>query len=337
MKHKFLFLSILVCTFIPQLSKAQGSMTVMFLNTENLFDTVDDPAKNDDEFTPEGEYRWSQGRYWSKLNTLSKVMVAVDEDMAPALVGLGEVENETVLTDLTARASLREAGYRFVMTDSPDRRGIDVALMYRRTFFQYISHECLRVDLSPKGGSPTRDILHVTGRLENYDTLDVYVCHWPSRIGGVEETEPLRMIAARKVRQSVDSIFSVRRKPYVLIMGDLNEGPDDPAVRQGLEAVPYESDTYLKDRNLMTVMDPLPGGSYKYQGEWDKYDQFILSTSLLNGLGCTQALNQRICDLDFLLEDDDAYGGQKPLRTYNGRRYQGGVSDHLPIIVTLSF
>ena len=335
MKH--FFLSILVCTIFPMTIQAQGSMTVMFYNTENLFDTVDNPDKADDEFTPEGSYRWSAGRYWAKLNSLSKVIAAVDEDTAPALVGLAEVENDTVLSDLTSRAALREAGYRFVMTDSPDRRGIDVALLYRRTFFQYISHECIRVDLSPQGGSPTRDILHVTGRLENHDTLDVYVCHWPSRIGGEKETEPLRMIAAGRVRQSVDSVFSVRRKPYVIIMGDLNEGPDSPAVRQGLAAVPYASDPDMEDRHLMTMMDCLEDGSYKYQGRWDCYDQFVVSASLMNGLGCTGAHDVRICAFDFLLEDDDTYGGRKPKRTYNGRRHQGGCSDHLPVCMTISF
>lgn len=325
MKRLLLFL--IVCTLIPLTLRSQQSMTVMFMNAENLFDPEDDPLKDDDDYTPDGEYHWTKSRYWDKLDAVSKVIVAADEDQAPALVGLCEVENETVLNDLTSRSALREAGYRFVMTDSPDRRGIDVALMYRRTFFRLIGQESLRVNLRPYGGGATRDILHVTGVLDNHDTIDVYVCHWPSRYGGVEQSEPLRVSAARRLRASADSIIKVRRKPYIIIMGDLNEGPDDPAVRDVLTA----------GSRLVTLMDRLDGGSYKYDGEWDKYDQFIVSDSFTNSLGCTELLGAEIMDLPFLLTDDDNYGGQRPLRTYNGRRYLGGYSDHLPIKMRVGF
>lgn len=335
MRQFILFLSI--CLLFSVLSYSQQSMTVMFYNSENLFDTDDDPVKDDDAFTPDGDYHWNRSRYWNKLDALSKVIVAADEDQAPALVGLCEVENETVLNDLTTRSALREAGYRFVMTDSPDSRGIDVALMYRRSFFRLLSHESLRVNLRPYGGGATRDILHVTGLLESMDTLDIYVCHWPSRYGGTDESEPRRICAAGVVRASVDSIFRVRLKPYVIVMGDLNEGPDDPAVRIGLKAHPRSEGRNLDDRELVTVMDALDEGSYKYQGVWDKYDQYVVSASLLNGLGCTEMTGVEIMRPGFLLADDDSYGGVKPFRTYNGRRYQGGYSDHLPIKMILEF
>ena len=325
MKRLLLFL--IVCTLIPLTLFSQQRMTVMFMNTENLFDPEDDPLKDDDDYTPGGDYHWTKSRYWDKLDAVSKVIAAADDEMLPALVGLCEVENETVMKDLTERSALREAGYRFVMTDSPDRRGIDVALMYRRSFFRLIGQESLRVNLKPYGGSATRDILHVTGVLDNHDTIDVYICHWPSRYGGVEQSEPLRIGAARRLRASADSVLSVRRRPYIIIMGDLNEGPDDPAVR----------DVMARDGKLVTVMDNLDGGSYKYDGCWDKYDQFVLSESFTGGLGCTELLGVEIMDLPFLLTDDDSYGGQKPLRTYNGRRYQGGYSDHLPIKMSIGF
>ena len=310
-------------------------MTVMFYNTENLFDIEDDPLKDDDAFTPDGDYRWTRPRYWNKLDAISKVIVAADEDMAPALVGLCEVENETVLTDLTSRSALRQAGYRFVMTDSPDRRGIDVALLYRRSFFRILEHESLRVNLAAYGGGATRDILHVTGILENLDTLDIYVCHWPSRSGGTAETEQRRICAAKVVRSSVDSILSVRCKPYVILMGDLNDGPDAVALREGLKAHPFSKGSGLADGELVTVMDKLDEQSYKYQGEWDTYDQFVVSASMLNGRGCTELLGAEVMDLPFLLADDDNYGGVKPFRTYNGRRYQGGYSDHLPVKIRI--
>lgn len=335
MNRLVLFLTI--CTLFPIDSSSQQSMTVMFCNTENLFDTQDDPLKDDDAYTPDGDYHWTRSRYLDKLDALSKVIVAADEDQAPAIVGLSEVENETVLTDLTMRSALRKAGYRFVMTDSPDRRGIDVALLYRRSFFRLLEHESLGVNLRPYGGGATRDVLHVTGVLENHDTLDIYVCHWPSRYGGTEETDRLRMCAARTVRKSVDSIFGVRRKPYVIVMGDLNDGPDAKSLREGLKAHGYLSGAGLDDREMVTVMDPLTDGSYKYEGLWDKYDQFVLSASFLNGLGCTELSGVYIMNLPFLLTDDDAFGGVKPFRTYNGRRYQGGFSDHLPVKISLNF
>ena len=335
MKCLFLFLSVCFFPFLELCS--QESMTVMFYNTENMFDTDDDPQKDDDAYTPAGDYHWTVSRYWEKLDAVSKVIVAADEDQAPALVGLSEVENEVVLKDLTARSALKAADYRYVMTDSPDRRGIDVALMYRRSYFRLIGFESLRVNLRPYGGGATRDVLHVTGLLENFDTLDVYVCHWPSRYNGAEQTEALRMCAARTVRASVDSIFSVRRKPYVIIMGDLNDGPDNASIREGLMAKPFSGSAGLDDRNLVTVMDPIDDGSYKYEGAWDKYDQFIVSASLLNGLGCTEVMGTEIMNQTFLLTDDNTYGGVKPFRTYNGRRHQGGYSDHLPIKMRVGF
>ena len=206
-KRIILFLT--VCTLFTFPLCSQQSMTVLFYNTENLFDTDDDPLKDDDAYTPDGDYHWTRSRYRDKLDALSKVIVAADEDQSPALVGLAEVENDVVLRDLTTHSALRAADYRFVMTDSPDRRGIDVALLYRRSFFRLISSQSLRVEPGSHGGA-TRDVLHVTGLLENIDTIDIYVCHWPSRYNGTEQTQPLRMSAARTVRESVDSIFNVR-------------------------------------------------------------------------------------------------------------------------------
>ena len=335
MKRILLFL--IVCSFFHVTLCSQQSMTFMFYNVENLFDPENDPFKEDNAYTPEGDYRWTRSRYWNKLDAISKVIVAADEEQAPVLAGLAEVENETVLTDLTSRSALRAAGYRYVMTDSPDKRGVDVALLYRRSFFRLLEWESLHVNLSLYGGGATRDILHVTGLLENLDTLDIYVCHWPSRNGGTEKTEPFRMCAARVVRNSVDSIFSVRAKPYVIIMGDFNDGPDAPAVREGLKARMFARAWEPDGCELVTVMDSIDYGSYKYQGVWEKYDQFVVSASLLNGSGSTRMLDSAVLRLEFLLTDDNGYGGVKPFRTYNGRRYEKGYSDHLPIKMRIRF
>lgn len=313
-----------------------GVINVMSYNAENLFDIFDNPQKNDDEFTPNGERRWTSRRYWNKLANLSRVVVAVDEDNAPEIIGLCEVENDSVLNDLTNRSPLRTIGYSYVITDSPDERGINVALLYKARMFRYIAHESIRVSLKPAGGSPTRDILHVTGMVPSGDTVDLYVCHWPSRIGGVEESEPRRRIAAEVALNSIRKVFEKRRKPYVVLMGDLNEGSDDPAVRKTLKAHRLAEGEQLDDRELVTMMDGQTG-SYRYEGAWDTYDQFVVSASLLNELGCTGVDAVEICRLDFVLEEDKKYGGEKPFRTYNGYRYQNGYSDHLPINLWLHY
>ncbi len=334
MIRRFLFLiPVILLTYI---APARQSMNIMFYNTENLFDPADDPARDDDDFTPDGDYHWTIGRYRDKLDALAKVVAAADDNLCPALVGLCEVENDRVMTDLTARSALRQAGYRYVMTDSPDRRGIDVALMYRRADFKLLSHCSLRISLNG-GNKATRDVLHVTGLTACGDTLDVYVCHWPSRTGGESETERFRLEAARAVRASADSVFAARRKPYVIIMGDFNEGPGCQAVASGLGAKPFSQGSSLADCSLVTLMDSQSDGSYRYDGYWDCYDQFVVSASLLNGQGNTSFEEVKVMRRGFLLEDDNRYGGVKPYRTYNGRRYQGGFSDHLPILLRLSY
>lgn len=318
-------------------ASSQSTMNVMFYNTENLFDTEDNPLKNDDEFTPDGTKTWTEKRYWNKLANVGRVIVAVDEDNAPELIGLCEVENERVLTDLTKRTALRSLHYDYVVTDSPDQRGINVALLYKKHWFKLISVESLNVNLRPAGGGPTRDILHVTGRIMTGDTLDIYVCHWPSRINGVSETESRRAIAAKVAMSSIRDVFAEREKPYVILMGDLNEGPSDPAVRNVMKAG-YPNDVEnMSDTAMVALMYGEKPGSYRYDGEWNTYDQFVVSASFLNGLGCTAIENVRIGAFDFILEEDDRYGGRKPYRTYNGRRYQNGFSDHLPIALDLAY
>ena len=308
---------------------------VMFYNAENLFDTIDNPLKDDDEFTPGGLRHWTDFRYREKLNKVSRTVVAVRPDDSPALVGLCEVENDTVLFDLTRRSLLKSVGYDYVVTSSPDMRGINVALLYKRCDFSLVCCESLPVDVSTAGGSATRDILHVTGRVVSGDTVDVYVCHWPSRIGGVKESEPKRRIAASVARASITDVFRKRLHPYVILMGDLNEGPDEPAVRDILGARNTSECGVLPDTSLVALMDCLKEGSYRYDGIWECYDQIIVSASMLNGSGGIGLVNLRVADFDFLLEEDKKYGGEKPFRTYNGYRWQNGYSDHLPVAAEL--
>lgn len=332
MKH---VISVILFLLVLQLS-AQTT-TVMFYNVENLFDTVDDPLKNDDEFLPGSYKHWNEKRYWIKLNNLSKVIVAADTHNAPDFVGLAEVENSTVMEDFTKRASIRKVGYEYLITDSPDARGIDVALMYKERSFRLIGHENLTVSLLPYSKGTTRQVLHAWGRIISGDTLHLYVTHWPSRINGAKATEPLRKCAAQVIRNSVNQVLESYRKPYIIIMGDFNETPHEAAVRETLNACPLDKVTQnnnLKDSVLVSLMDNADG-SYCYQGDWEQIDQFVVSASFLNERGVLNMESFNVFDADFLLEPDKVYGGKHPKRTYNGAKYNGsGFSDHLPIVLT---
>ena len=329
---------ILLLGLLPIVSlSSQESMTVVFYNVENLFDTVDDPNTDDDEFTPNGDRKWNSSKYWNKLEHISKTLVAIDEENAPEIIGFCEIENETVISDLVNRSPLRHLDYSYVVTESKDRRGIDVALLYKKRYFRIISSNEIEVDISALNGRATRDILHITGRVATGDTVDIFVCHWPSRLGGAEETNSLRKKAATVLKESITKVYNDRRKPYIIIMGDLNDGSESPAVRDVLSAKPSTGAYHYNDRTLVTILDKCTDGSYRYNGEWETYDQFIISASFTNELGCLSATNARICNFDFLLEEDKKYGGIKPFRNFNGYRYQNGYSDHLPVAFEIEY
>ena len=310
-----------LCISLSLQSGAQEPFRVMFWNVENLFDTQDDPQKNDNEFLPDAARHWTYPRYRDKLKKVAQTIVAAGPECVPDLVGLCEVENDSCLDDLTRRSPLREAGYRYVMTHSPDRRGIDVALLYQRSTFRLLHHQSIRIPQGAvKRSTPTRDILHVAGKLQSGDTLDVIVCHLPSRSGGKARTEPFRMVVADIIARTADSLVQVRQHPYLIVMGDFNDYPTDRLTDR-------LTDTKAGLRNLMKGM---PGGTYRYRGEWGIFDQFFVSAEV-------PVKRVEILRFPFLLEEDGKYGGDKPFRTYHGMRYQGGYSDHLPVGMEVSF
>ena len=320
-----------LCLFLPAVH-AQDSLRVMFWNVENLFDTQDDPNKNDNEFLPDATRHWTYFRYHDKLKKLAKTIVASGNERVPDLVGLCEVENDSCLYDLTRRSLLREAGYRYVITESPDRRGVDVALLYQRGSFRLLDKRSIRVHDNGVKREPTRDILHVSGCIVSGDTLDVIVCHFPSRSGGTGQTESYRILVARTLRYTVDSLMNVRQQPYLIIMGDFNDYPSNKSLQQEL----------CGKGDLINLMSDMKGGTYRYRGEWGMFDQFIISEYMLANPENAMAKkrnakvylkNVQILQHPFLLEEDEKYGGYKPFRTYNGMKYMGGYSDHLPIAV----
>ena len=318
--------------------------TFVELNCENLFDTVHDSLKNDMEFLPESEYHWSRTRYWRKVNHLSQEIIALGEldgysrkasddtsATAPAdgfrghdwhlpdLVALCEVENDSAMIALTKRSLLRKAGYEYVMTSSPDERGIDVALMYQPASFRLLQHHAIRIKALPNT-RPTRDVLYAKGILITDDTLHVFVVHAPSRRGGEQASRPYRLQVASQLAHSVDSIYSLQSDAKILVAGDFNDYSDSPAL------------LYLEKHHLINISKDAQGrngakGTYRYHGEWRSLDHQLCSPKL-----AAQKIACEIGDLPFLLEDDEKYGGKKPFRTYLGPRYLGGYSDHLPLV-----
>lgn len=323
--------------------QAQQADTLAFrvasYNVENLFDTRHDSLKDDYEFLPASTRHWNYSKYREKLNALARSITAIGQWTPPALVALCEVENDSVLRDLTRYSLLREADYRYIVTQSPDERGIDVALLYQRHLFKPLSHQSIRITPPDRKSRHTRDILHICGLLLNGDTLDVLIAHFPSRRGGAKASEPYRLHVARVLKQMCDSLISHRKLPQLLLMGDFNAPPASKAVREILQAqAPSPEEAPAPDRfyHLLArrAEEQRAYGSYKYQGHWELIDHLIVSGNLLrpaNGLYTCEA-QANVFTAPFLLEPDRKYGGMQPFRTYIGPRYNGGVSDHLPVV-----
>ena len=320
---------------------SQSPFRVMFYNVENLFDTEKNPKKNDGEFTPDGRLHWTFGRYCNKLNNLAKVITAAGEWDSPAIIGLSEVENERCMTDLAKHSLLKAQDYRYVITHCADTRGINVALMYQRDKFKYLSHKTYKIKFPQNPRKVTRDILHVSGLIQTGDTLDVFVCHFPSRRAGEQESEPDRIFTASVLKSKTDSLMRIRKKANIIILGDLNDEPTDKSILKTLRALPPEKEAnpmelynlfykYAKQNNA---------GTYKYGRQWNVLDQIIVSGNLFDRRQNFHVLPETatIFQRDFMMEKDSSNGGKRPFKTYTGMKHTGGYSDHLPVFVDFSF
>lgn len=318
----------------------RDSYRIMFFNTENLFDTINDPEKNDDEFTPQGAKFWNAYRYKDKLSNLSKVIIGAGGWELPQIVALSEIENRKVVEDLIYRTPLSKSDYRIIHKESPDARGIDVALMYRKKFFTPISENFIPVKYhSNIGSGTTRDILYVKGRTNQNDTLHVFVNHWPSRWGGQKETEQKRMFVAGLVKHATDSIFKTDKNANIVIVGDLNDYPTDKSLMEVLKTqTEYDKISSDKLYNLSYYLQEIKKqGTHKYHGQWGILDQIIVSGALLDTANTihTTIDDAHIYNPDFMLVPDEGYTGKQVFRTYVGYKYQGGYSDHLPTYLDL--
>jgi predicted extracellular nuclease len=315
----------------------QTNFRVMFYNVENLFDTEDDPKKNDNEFLPEGVRHWTTGRYQNKLNNLAKVITSAGEWESPVLVGMCEVENDKVLKDLTQYSPLKKENYRYIVTESPDTRGIDVALLYQRDKFKYLEHQTYTIRFPYNNRKKTRDILHVTGQVLSKDTIDVFVCHFPSRRGGETESEPDRLYVASVLRNKADSLMKTRENAHLIIMGDFNDEPSNKSISQTLNAKPVSKS--IERTSLYNLFLPFEKknntGSYKFGRQWNMLDQIIVSGNLIEGRPSIQVQvhTATIFHKDFMVTDDKTHGGKRPKKTFHGYTHEGGYSDHFPVYV----
>lgn len=332
---------LLICLLLTMLSVAvhaapNDTLTVMSYNVENLFDTKHQEPNNDEEYTPQGIRHWTSQRLQLKLANISRVIACANGWNAPAIVGLCEVENDDVLKQLIKVAPLKNLHYRFVHFDSPDVRGIDVALLYQPSRFRLLNAR--PIPAAPANTEhPTRDILYVSG-IAQHDTLHLFVCHFPSRLGGQQQSEPRRIEAARRLRMAVDSVFTLNPEARIIIMGDFNDYPYNSAIVNTLQAI-APSNAILPSQ-LYDLCAPLQEhtsiGSHKFEGHWGMLDHIIVSGSLLQHSHplSTTSDTATIFAPDWILESDKT--GQQPFRTYRASTYQAGYSDHLPLLIHLT-
>jgi hypothetical protein len=338
MKLVYAIVTCILCSFnfqgFGQKSLMKDELTFMFYNTENFFDTENDSVKNDEEFTPEGNRRWNKSRLHSKAERLAKVILAAGKWNPPVIVGLCEIENLQVLEILTRNEPLSAFHYKIVQKDSPDERGIDVALIYRAELFRPFAYNTIPVTDLTDDSFETRDILMVSGVVNDCDTLNFFVNHWPSRYGGLMETIKYRRLAAETLKKAIQSLQAQQPRAKIVCLGDFNDTPNDQSIAGTLGT--QTSDNAEKSGELINLSynwlsDEIQTIKSKYS--WDTFDQWIVSDCFLQDNNCFRYVNAEIFKADFLLEPDIKFGGVKPKRTYVGFKYQEGFSDHLPVLL----
>ena len=283
-------------------------LKVVSYNVENLFYPENDSITDDDEWTPEGEKRWSFTRYYRKEENIARVLTNIGEWEGVDVVGLQEVENALCVKRLCY--TLRRNEYDFVHYESEDRRGIDVAFIYKKARIDTLRTHAIRIKNSEL---MTRDILYVCARVDKRDTIHFFVCHLPSQRGGKAESEWKREAVKEVLEGAVDSVLAENQYAQIVVMGDMND-----------EEIRING---LVNKRMRGLVDERVNGTHKYQGRWSFLDHFYVSPSI------DSLSNAQVYDAEWIMETDDKYFGLKPKRTYNGFHYQNGYSDHLPIVL----
>lgn len=334
-----IILTFFYVTVSCQGGKKQETVSIGFYNLENLFDTILNPELFlADQFTPKGKYNWTSERYAEKLKNMAYAISQIAKEETPeglALLGVCEVENKGVLDDLVNQKTIKDRNYQIVHFDSPDRRGIDVALLYNPNYFEVTNSKAYPLTLAGDTSFRTRSQLVVSGLLDG-DEISIIVNHWPSRRGGEEKSRFKRNAAGDLSRHIVDSLLALNKKAKILVMGDLNDDPDNESVLFHLKA---KSDRpKLKKGEMYNPAFNIHNdstGTLTYRGKWNLFDQIILSQGLLGkDKGGVQFMQYSIFDKPFLRQQEGKYKGY-PHRTFGGGVYIHGYSDHLPVYVLL--
>ncbi len=342
MKNRAILTALIFITLQSLYSqKNVKSFLVVSYNVENLFDTINSPLFDDDEFTPSGTKEWTYDRYTKKLNDLGRVILSIPGKELPALIGLSEIENRGVLEDLIKVRGIRKGKYEIVHEDDQDPRGIECALLYRPDLFKYKSHEYVPIADPVDPDYLYRGILHVHGKGPDGSSLHIFVNHWKSRSGGERETQRQRMFSAITLRKQMDLLMSRESDFKVIVMGDFNDEPTNRSLTNGLSALNKRRNIQMGDYyNLFYDLHNIEGkGTYNYQGNWNMLDQVIVSYNLLDQeRGLTTGYESGvILKEEWMLYESEKYGESLPSATYGGPEYYGGPSDHLPIYIVFTW
>lgn len=314
---KALWVIITIIITSSQLLNSQ-SKNILFYNVENLFDIKDDSLKLDEEFTPNGNRHWNYNKYQQKLKNIARVIYESDGFNTPLIIGLCEVENKKVLQDLLYQTGLINLGYKPILYESDDRRGIDVAILYKSDEFNISYSEAIPITFN-ENTRPTRDILHVHGTMKDSVKLHLFINHWPSRYGGVMQTHHKRIQSAQTLSETINSVTANSPEANIIVTGDFNDNPKDSSLL-----------LLCEKSNLVNLSKSKNIGSLKHKHAWYLFDQFLVSKNLV------EYSKFSILSPKYLLEEDTNYSGYKPNRTYLGFKYQGGYSDHLPIVLKIN-
>jgi predicted extracellular nuclease len=307
---------------------AQKRYSVAFYNVENLFDTQDDPHVNDNEFLPKGVKFWNQERYNAKLLRIADVLSTLGDEDGPEFIGLCEIENRGVLEDLIKTEKLKGRGYAIVHYESPDPRGIDVAFLYKASVFKVKMSKTYMVQTSDQEGKGSRDILLVHGTVAK-QPVTFLINHWPSRVGGQSKSEGKRILAAEIARRAVDSIQLQVKNGTVFLMGDLNDDPTDSSVLHVLGAA---AGNWVNP--ALQVWDTASRGTLEYRGKWNWFDQILYIHDISNNILKVDPQSFSEFAPSFMRDKSSKNLG-RPFRTYEGKKYTGGYSDHFPVYLHL--
>ncbi len=336
------------CMKQNNMKQEERELTLVSYNVENLFDTIDNPLTDDDEFLPSAERHWTKKRYYKKLHHIANVISRAGGELDfPAFVGLVEIENNEVLEDLTLHTDLANARYKYVISHSPDRRGIDVALLYRPDVFTELEHSEIEITFPSNLDKRSRNILHLFGKVFNEEPLHLFVCHAPSRREGARETQRYRNTVMKELKKACEQVYEEDAEAHIIIMGDFNAPPNEINHSKALNSKFFSrryNNKHLKDKELIlfNMMSEVPDdnapGSYCYRGRWEQLDQFIISQSLLREESALQYLDNSVRNYAprYLQRNRRISAGYRiPWRTYLGPHYIGGYSDHYPILMKL--